>query len=159
MKNNHGFTLIELLAVIVVLAIVMVLATTTILPYMSDARERAFRIEATDLVSAAKKAKELYDLGEVKINTSSENSCLNTEKICFTVAELIDLGIYDGAKDKYKGKVEITSYKDKQPTYTLYLTKGTEFYINGGTAIDYTDTNVKLTSNEPSTGYDICTCN
>ena len=59
MKNRKGFTLIELLAVIVVLAIVMVLATTTVLPYMTKAKEKAFRIEATSVVQAAKNA---YDL-------------------------------------------------------------------------------------------------
>ena len=140
MKNNNGFTLIELLAVIVVLAIVMVLATTTVLPYMTEARESAFRIEATTVIDSAESAKDLYTLGKVKINNDSD-SCVDatTKKMCFTVDELITLGIYDGNKDDFDGKVLIENYNTNTPSYTLNLKKNSEFAIIGGTVKDYSN--------------------
>ena len=161
MKNKKGFTLIELLAVIVVLAIVMVLAVTTVLPYMNNAREEAFRIEATSLVDAAEKAKDLYTLNQVTIENSATNvdSCSSTNKICFTVKKLIDLGIYEGDVNSYSGKVEITNISSKTPTYTSSIKKNNEFKIIAGTAKDYTNKDTSLSTAEWKDEYAKCTCN
>ena len=100
MKNNRGFTLIELLAVIVVLAIVTVLATRSVLPFMSDARLDSFKIEATNVIDATENAISYYNLGQTKLKNNAV-SCRKGNVVCFTVAELIDLGFYDGSKDKF----------------------------------------------------------
>ena len=141
MKNRKGFTLIELLAVIVVLAIVMVLATTTVLPYMTKAREKAFRIEATSVVQAAKNAYDLYNLNQIKLYDNNAPSCKNSAWICFTVEELIDLGIYTGDKNEYKGMVYIHNGGDYKinPVYELYLKKGNEYAIIGQIKENYND--------------------
>ncbi len=138
MKNKRGFTLIELLAVIVVLAIVMVIATTTVLPYMSEAREDSFRIEASEVVKTANTAMGLYNLGQIKTNNDAA-SCINktTKKACFTVDYLIDNNVYDADKGTFVGKVDITNYDSSTPTYTLYFKKGDEFILAGETYEDY----------------------
>jgi len=70
---------------------------------------------------------------------------------------LIKLGIYEGDSDSYKGKVVVTNYNGTTPTYTLSLSKGTEFYITGTTK-DYTNKEVKL-SDSLANGFDVCSCN
>ena len=100
MKNNNGFTLIELLAVIVVLAIVTVIATQSILPYMSNARPDAFGIEATNVVQSAESAVSFYNLNKINLKNNT-SSCKKDKIICFTVAELINLGLYEGDTDYY----------------------------------------------------------
>ena len=137
MKNNKGFTLIELLAVIVVLAIVMVLAVTTVLPYMSSARENAFGVEATAVVKAAQNAKDLVTLGQIPI-TNSADACKSSTKMCFTVSQLISLGLYEADTSVYSGSITISNYSTTTPTYTLNLNKSDEFKIIGGTTMDYT---------------------
>ncbi|MBQ7031160.1 MAG: type II secretion system protein [Bacilli bacterium] len=140
MKNRKGFTLIELLAVIVVLAIVMVLATTTVLPYMTKAREKAFRIEATSVVQAAKNAYDLYNLNQIKLYENNAPSCRNGGWVCFTVEELINLGLYTGDKNEYSGSVYINDRYDKiNPEYELYLKKGNEYAIIGQTEENYNE--------------------
>ena len=157
MKKN-GFTLIELLAVIVVLAIVMVLATTTVLPYMSEARKSAFLIEATNAVSGAEKAKDLKTLGKI---TMPDGSCVKDQKMCFTISNLVDLGVYEADTDVFKGKIIITNYNSINPTYTLYFSKNSEFVINGKKEKDYTklpdDLNVTLSESEKE-AFSTCSC-
>jgi len=157
MKNNRGFTLIELLAVIVVLAIVMVLAATTVLPYMGDARENAFKIEATNVVTAAESAKDLYAIGKVSMNADSTKSCTAGTTMCFTVDELISLGIYEADAATFYGKVVISNYNTNTPTYTLHLKKNDEFSIIGGTGKDYSDYSGTLTGTWPADGA-TCSC-
>ncbi len=154
--NNKGFTLIELLAVIVVLAIVTVLATTTVLPYMSTAREDSFRIEATNAVSAAESAYDLSNIGQVDIKASGA-SCKSTNKVCFTIAELYDLGIYKGDKETFSGKVEIDITNSKTPRFTLWLKKNDEFKIIGGTNRNYKDDG-ELSTDAWNDNYATCTC-
>jgi len=156
MKNNKGFTLIELLAVIVVLAIVMVLATTTVLPYMSDARQNAFKIEASNVISAVDNAKDLYNIGKIKMNSNAKISCATATKICFNVDELINLGIYEGDKNSYDGKITVANYNTPTPTYELYLKKNDEFKILGGTLKDYT--NASLSTGDWAASYTECSC-
>jgi len=156
LNEKKGFTLIELLAVIVVLAIVMVLAATTVLPYMSSARENAFKVEATNVVKAAESAKDLYTLGQVTIPT---NSCVSGTTMCLTVDELITLGIYDGDPNTFDGKVVITNYNGNNPTYTLNLKKNTEFTIIDGTGKDYSKYTGSLTGTWPAdNSASTCSC-
>lgn len=155
-NNNKGFTLIELLAVIIVLAIVMVLAATTVLPYMSTAREDAFRLEATNVITSAQNAIDLYNLKEIKLK-NNENSCKKDNTICFSVSELIDLGIYEGDKNVYSGSVIVDLTNSKIPSYTLYLKKNDEFKIVGGTHKNYKDNGV-MSSENWSENYEKCSC-
>ncbi len=156
MKNNKGFTLIELLAVIVVLAIVMVLATTTVLPYMSTAREDAFRIEASNAVDAADMVMNLYTLGEYTFSNDGTDKLTNSEDgtktACFTIQKLIDVSAYSGGNSSsededteptFSGKV-IVETKDKKKSYTLYFKKNDEFKIIEGKTKDYTDKDIAL---------------
>ena len=144
MKSNKGFTLIELLAVIVILAIVTVIGITTVLPYMTTARESAFRTEATEVVKSAKTAINLYKLNQIDIPTSPISGYRgflkdsNSERYCFTVQSLIDLGIYDGDKNAIKGGIVIDLEEDSEHPYTLYLKKN-EFQIYGGHEENYKD--------------------
>ena len=151
MKNNKGFTLIELLAVIVVLAIVMVLATTTVLPYMSTAREDAFRIEASNAVEAADMAMNLYTLGDYTFSNDDTDSLTTSEDgtktACFTIQKLIDISAYNADKETFDGKV-IVKTKDKTKSYTLYFKKNEEFKIIGGETNNYNNKDIALQNTE-----------
>ena len=149
--NNKGFTLIELLAVIVVLAIVMVLATTTVLPYMSTAREDAFRIEASNAVEAADMAMNLYTLGDYTFSNDGTDKLTNgedgTKTACFTIQKLIDISAYNADKETFEGKVIVTT-KDKKKSYTLYFKKNEEFKIIGGETNNYNNKDIALQNTE-----------
>lgn len=158
LKNKRGFTLVELLAVIVVLAVVMVLATTTILPYMSTAREDAFRIEATYIVQAGENALNVLNLGQINVD-GDENSCVKGKTYCFTVKALVDKGLYDADNDNYVGKLIIGADDPKNVSYTLWLNKVGNFNIIEGTATDYNQKNVPITNGTWSESYEKCECN
>ena len=160
MKDKSGFTLIELLAVIVVLAIVMVLATTTVLPYMSQAREKAFRIEATSAVEAAANAYYLYSLNQISLGGSATTSCKKDNNICFTVAELVKLGLYEGDATNYSGTVTIDITNSKKPAYTLNFKKGTEYVLIGQTGKNFNDNGtLGNVSDWADADEGQCTCN
>ncbi len=161
MKKN-GFTLIELLAVIVVLAVVMVMATTTVLPYMSTAREDAFRLEASEAVNSASDVLNLYNLGEVKItdtDKSNKKACMNTtdKKACFTIEYLIDTGNYKAEKKTFSGKIEINLADKSNPAFTLYFKKNDEFKLINQTARDFSN-NGLLSTDEWQESYAQCDC-
>lgn len=159
MKNKNGFTLIELLAVIVVLAIVTVIATQSVLPLMKNASRDAFAIEATSVIKSAKDALSMYNLGKEKLDNNNK-SCSNDEFICFSVEKLIDMGLYEGSKDVFSGKVLIDITNDEDvPKYTLYLQKGAEFSIVGGTAEDYTvEESIITRGGLNNNSYTVCSC-
>jgi len=160
MNNKKGFTLIELLAVIVVLAIVTVIATQSILPFMSNARPDAFRVEATELMNGAENAIELYSLGEIDLKNNTA-SCKKGNEICFTVKELIDLGIYKDKTGTFSGKVLIDITNKTSPSYKLYFQKGAEFNITGGTETDYVNNgtiNDGGWSDADATANSTCSC-
>ena len=157
-SNKKGFTLIELLAVIVILAIITVIGITTILPYMQDARERAFKIEATNVVNAAKKAMDLISLDQLSVDSTGTESCKNAAgtTYCFTVEKLINLGIYTtGDKNAFSGKIIVTP--SNASPYNLYLKKNDEFKITGSTFENYTDINLP-SSGDWASAYESCTC-
>lgn len=158
MKKN-GFTLIELLAVIVVLAIVAVLGTTTVLPLLSDARESAFRTEASDVITAFDAAKILGDAGKREYGNPTGSSCQKGKIVCITVSTLINWGTYDGDSDTYKGKVIIDTTNTK-PTYTLYFKKGAEFAFVNQNYTNYVDNGdlVVPDSTNWNDSYETCSC-
>lgn len=178
MKSNKGFTLIELLAVIIILGIVSVIGATTVLPYMSKSREKAFRIEATEVVNSAQEAVRLIDLGQASLKDDENSSCIVGHDLydedengipiesswkpgttyCFTVEELIDLGVYTGDKNSLSGSVFVDSYDDNTPSrYTLYLKKNDEFKIIFGRESNYKD-NGELSSEDWNDYYATCYC-
>ena len=158
MKEKR-FTLIELLAVIVVLAIVMVLAVTNVLPMMSQSREKAFRIEATNAVQYAEDAFQLYKLNAIKLNTDSKKSCKNDEikKMCFTIDELIDLQLYQVDKGIFSGHVDIDISDENRPKFTLYFKKNDEFRIVNQTFNSFVD-NGTLDNAAWDESYNSCSC-
>jgi len=122
LKENKGFTLIELLAVIVVLAIVMVLATTTVLPYMANARKESFALEANTAKDAASQAVSLILIGSVKDNyTKTSNG------YCFTIKNLVDLGLFEKEDANYKGVVQVTQTNNAF-TYLVKM-KNSQYYV------------------------------
>jgi len=158
MKNKKGFTLIELLAVIVVLAIVMVLATTTILPYMSSAREDAFRLEATNVVKAAEHAIELSNLGELKKIDDDEDCSVGQYSRCFTIDRLVEYGVYESESDAYSGTIIVNQENPTKLQYTLFLKKNDEFKIIGGTHKDYKNNGI-MSEDTWKAEYESCSCN
>ncbi len=147
-KNKKGFTLIELLAVIVVLAIVMVLATTTVLPYMENARMKTFAVEANEAINAASEVMTLKVIGSITPTDLGENGddyqSYTDGNYCFSLTKLVDLGIWkkdkkDIGADHYEGYVQVITsnpskayvYKVKMHNESLYITNG-----EGGTATE-----------------------
>ena len=162
MNNKKGFTLIELLAVIVVLAIVATLAISSMLPLGTEAREKAFRLEATNAVKSAKSAKETYDLGNLNLDSTNTDSCYNstTKKMCFTIASLIDLGYYnldEDDKETFKGHIDIDLANSKKPKYTLYFKKNDEFRFVGLEHTNY-DKNGEIDNDVWNESYESCSC-
>ncbi len=161
-KNKKGFTLIELLAVIVVLAIVMVLATTTVLPYMENARTKTFAVEANEAINAASEAMTLKLLGSI---TSDDLGAEGNDyrpypngNYCFSLAKLVDLGIWqkdkqDLGEGKYEGYVEvITSNPSKAYVYKIKMHNET-LYVDNGAGGEVKDTMVKDYNKESHTGF------
>ena len=156
MDNKKGFTLIELLAVILILAIVTLIGFTTMSTYTKSAREDAFRIEATEVVKGAKDALDLYNLNKISLKNNEASCKKSSNEYCFTVAELINLGIYDGDSETFTGKV-IISLNDNAATYTLFFKKANEFKIINGFREDYK--NYGTLSLEPwEEEYNKCIC-
>ena len=137
--NKKGFTLIELLAVIVVLAIVMVLATTTVLPYMANARKESFALEANTLKNAASQAVSLITIGTIK---DTSNYTKTDDGYCFTVGNLKDLGLFKKDDASYKGIVTVQKAENGNAyEYIVELENG-EFYVKQTATGDVTVDNV-----------------
>jgi prepilin-type N-terminal cleavage/methylation domain-containing protein len=153
--NRKGFTLVELLAVIVILGIVTVIGVTTVLPYMRNAREDAFRFEATEVVKSAKRAIELINLGQANLSNDSA-SCYKDNKYCFTISKLRNLSIYDTKNDAIIGKIEVT-VNGVNYSYNLYMTKGNEFKFINAQMEDYTKYGV-LSLDAWDDSYESCSC-
>ena len=160
--NKKGFTLIELLAIIALLAIVIILALSILLPVGTEAREKSFRLEATNVIKGTENALKDYNSEKIALDESSTDKCYNneTKSICFTISSLIDLGYYnldDGIKENFKGKV-ILDLTDNNPTYTLYFKKNDEFRFVGLKYKDYSS-NGELDNDDWEASYESCSCN
>ncbi len=132
------FSFVELISLIVIIAVVVMFAISCALPKTREARESAFRLEATKMVAAAEKAVFNNKEGKLKIE-NNKNSYKSDDIYCFTVKDLMDRELYSGNKKYYSGKVLI-DYTDKDdPQYTVYFKKNDEFKIIGGFRKDYSD--------------------
>lgn len=138
--SKKGFTLIELLAVIMILAILVLIGATTVLPYMRDARQRAFRVEATNVLRAAQKAYELEQLGKITVDEYPKDWCINSNgEHYYSVDMLRNLGIYENKNVSLVGRVSIVDNGNNNYSYKLWLKKGAEFKIIEGTESEYID--------------------
>jgi len=125
--NRKGFTLVELLAVVIVLGLILVILIPNALDAAEKSRTRLFKIEAQNVLKAAR---EYY-----------ENGILDG-KLATELAKCQSLSAIGKANSEYKGSVDIV--KDgTSVTYTLYLASQelmyngkTESYVNAGTAPD-----------------------
>lgn len=161
--NKKGFSLIELLAVIAMLAIIIILAISILLPVGTEAREKAFRLEATNVIDGADKAIKDYKEGKIEFEDGKTDKCYNSEtkNMCFTISSLIDLGYYDlkdEVKANFKGKVIIDLTNSDKPTYTLYFKKNDEFRFVGLQYKDYSNDG-ELDNADWVASYESCTCN
>ena len=161
LQSKKGFTLIELLAVIVVLAIVTVIATQSILPLMKNAKIDAFATEASSIILSAKSVIDMHSLNKVDID-NDDNSCIHENKVCFTIDELIDLGVYEGNKDKFSGKVDIDISDRNNLKYNLFLEKTNEFNIINSSETDYSKNKNAINkggfTEEDIEEYTVCSC-
>ena len=132
MNNKKGFTLIELLAVIVILAIVTVVGVTTILPYIQNAGQDAFKDEANYVIDASANAVSLIAIGSVTTNYTEI-----TDGYCFTLKNLVDLGLWNKdanmvaaskTNNKYSGTVKVTKASSGNGyLYELKMTDGVKY--------------------------------
>jgi prepilin-type N-terminal cleavage/methylation domain-containing protein len=149
--NEKGFTLIELLAVIVILAIVMVLASQSVLPFMRNASKDSFVIEANGVIDAASNAISLYNVGQMSEMGESKNITLPlndenktnvvaykklTNGFCFSIAYLVDRGVYSLKYNKINDKnyggyviAKKASSDSNNYTYTLNF-ENKDFYVS-----------------------------
>ncbi len=155
MKNNKGFTLIELLAVIVVLSVIITIAATNVLPQMNIAREGAFRAEATLFAKNSKELYANYAMGATNI-TNSQNACVSKTKACFTVSELIRLGLSD-LNDNYTGKVILDLDNQTITGYHVSLKKADEYWFINEPYSDFKE-NGKLNDGSWTSEYETCSC-
>ena len=144
-------------AYIIVLAVVFIVVGATVtLPRMSKARENAFRVEATRVIESATKALEKANDKELQI-TNSDNMCQVGNRVCFTVKELITLGLYDGKEKDYSGRVDMDVSNPERVQYALFFKKNDEFKIIGGIMKNYT-TNGHLSRYAWNDEFEKCTC-
>lgn len=139
LKEKKGFTLIELLAVIVILAVVAVIGATTVLPYIQNANERAFAVEANQVKDAASQAVSLIQIGSLTSNFEDQSTS-SAKVYCFTLENLVDAGLWtkdkgsiynedSNANGNYKGTVTATQSGNAY-TYSVSMTDGS-LYVSG----------------------------
>ncbi len=158
LNEKKGFTLIELLAVIVILAIVTVIGATTILPYIQNAGRDAFSDEANYVVEAASNAVSLIQIGSVTTNYTEVKSGTTVTGYCFTLKNLVDLGLWNkdatvvsdtAATNKYSGKVKVMK-SGSAYTYQLNMTDGKKFLatkaIDGAISVSESTTTTNICS-------------
>lgn len=151
-KENSKF--IKLIGITIVLLLIVIIALLA-MPRMNEAREKAFRVEATRVVDAAKVAIKQYDNGKFKLSDNSL-SCRKGTNYCFTISELEKLGFYKSSNDDYVGKVVI-DVANTTPQYYLYLKRSTDLKIIGGFREDYINMGtISIEMWEDS--YETCNC-
>ena len=152
---ERKFSKITLLSIIVILVIVIIGILTISLNDSLDVREKAFRVESTKIVKSAEEAINKYNNGSITVN-NNDSSCKINSKYCFTIAELVNLGIYSNSNSGYSGKIEIYENGDAA-NYSVYVRKGNEFKIIGGFRRDYTKYGV-LSPENWKDEYESCSC-
>jgi hypothetical protein len=126
------------------------------MPRMEEAREKAFRVEATRIVDSAKVAINNYSNGSVALKNNSA-SCKINNTYCFTVSELKKLNVYKSDNEDYAGKVIIDASNPNKPLYYLYLRKSADLKIIGGIREDYINMGV-LAIEAWNDDYEVCNC-
>ena len=136
--KSKGFTLVELLAVIVILAFLILFAVLNIIGFITDSKNKANEIMATNLADAAVS----YSLNKLFIpdkcalpneikdnNVTMPSGCT---KNTVTVKELVTQNFFTDDKYKCKRDTEIIIYKYYNPSYNTYEIKA---YVPDGTCI------------------------
>ena len=150
------FTFIELISLIIIIAFIVIIAISCALPKTDEAREKAFRVEATKIVEAAEQAVNKSKEGSLEINNDAK-SCKKNNMYCFSVSELINKQLYSGSSSNYSGKIIIDYEDENKPGYSVYFKKNDEFKIIGGFRSSYIDFGV-LSVQMWNDDYETCNC-
>ena len=143
-------------AVSFIIVLLIVIICLLSIPNMKDAREKAFRIEATKIVDASKDTMSLILKRKAEIGNDS-NSCQNGAFFCMNISKLKEYGTYIPDSDNYVGKVEVDYSSADNPVYILYLKKSADLKIIKGTRGDYI--NMGYISTLPwEEKYETCKC-
>jgi len=156
MNKDESKKIIKLLSIVIVLLFIIIMALV-FMPGMNNAREKAFRIEATKIVDASKSVMKSFNDGIITFNENTSNSCRMGNKYCFTISELKRLDKYKSDSDDYVGKIEVDLNNPDKPLYVLYLKKSYELKIIAGTREDYI--NMGVIAIEPwQEEFEKCNC-
>ena len=156
MEKKANSSLIKPMYVLLLIIVFILIGSTVMLPRMNKAREDAFRVEATKVIKSASEALKKVQKSELQM-VNNDKMCQIGNKMCFTVKELIRLGLYDGKESDYSGRVDLDITNSEKTQYGLYFRKNDEFKIIGGIMKDYT-TNGILSKDSWKQEFDKCTC-
>ena len=152
-KENSNF--FKLISVIIVLLLIVIIGILT-MPRMEEAREKAFRVEATRIIDAAKRTFKDYNSGKINLKNNS-TSCKKNNEICFKISELSNLKYYKASSSDYIGKVVIDASDNNNVMYYLYLKKSADLRIIGGFREDYVNMGT-LSIEDWEEEYETCNC-
>ena len=164
--NKKGFTLIELLAVIVILGIISVIGVSVIYSYIQNTNKKTFTIEANNVISAAKKAVDLYEINSIKLPAGqvSDGKDVVPSRYCLTLSDLVEKGLWKkdasevSENGDYEGKIVIVRpAKSKSYTYTLTM-HDKNWKINGSTS-EVKEDNITKYDSENDDGKYTCGVN
>ena len=155
MKDKENNNSIKFIGIIIILLLVIIIAILA-MPKMEEAREKAFRVEATRIVDSSKVAMKNYGNGKIALKNNS-SSCKINNTYCFTISELKKLNVYKSESDEYVGKVIIDVSNENKPIYNLYLKKSVDLKIIGGFREDYINMGV-LAIESWEDDYEVCNC-
>ena len=163
---KKGFTLIELLAVIVILGIISVIGVSVIYSYIQNTNKKTFTIEANNVISAAKKAVDLYEINSIKLPAGqvSDGKDVVPSRYCLTLSDLVEKGLWKkdasevSENGDYEGKIVIVRpAKSKSYTYTLTM-HDKNWKINGSTS-EVKEDNITKYDSENDDGKYTCGVN
>lgn len=152
-KDNNGF--LKLIGVIIVLLLVIIIGLLS-MPRMEEAREKAFRIEATRIIDSSKLLLKNYN-GKKYVLKNNYLSCRKDNEICFNIEELKNTNLYKSGSDDYVGKVVIDLSDSSNQQFYLYLKKSYDLKIIAGFREDYV-TMGTLSIEEWKEDYETCNC-
>ena len=89
MKTNDNIKSIKLIGIIIVLLLIVIIGLLA-MPRMTEVREKAFRVEATKIVDAAKNAMNKFNNKELELKDNGE-SCHKANTYCFTISALLSV--------------------------------------------------------------------
>lgn len=121
---------------------------------ITTAKESAFRIEANNVVSAAKEIFKEYQKGNYVVSNNSDG-CRNEQKICITINKMKNSNY--SVNSKYKGKIEIDITDMQNPKYTLFLARSAEFRFVDLSYTNYTEYG-QINNSPWKEEYEVCNC-